>query len=137
MNSLNSIILEGNLTQDAVCRETSKGTALCNLSVAVNRWYKAMNDEVQKEVSFFDVQAWGKLAQTCEQLGHKGRGVRVVGRIKQDRWIDTNGKNVSKVIIVAEHIEFKPEAKQDTEVENETPALPEESAEEEPLAVNW
>jgi single-strand DNA-binding protein len=134
MNNLNSIILEGNLTQEAECRETSKGTALCHLSVAVNRWFKQEGSMV-KEVSFFDVQTWGKLAQSCEQLGHKGRGVRVVGRIKQDRWIDTNGKNCSKVVIVAEHVEFKPEMQQSTE--NDVATEAENSEEEEPLAVGW
>ena len=40
--------------------------------------------------------------------GAKGRGVRVVGRLKQDRWVGKDGKNYSKVKVVAEHIEFKP-----------------------------
>ena len=38
----------------------------------------------------------------------QGRGVRIVGRLKQDRWKDENGKNHSKVFIVAEHVDFKP-----------------------------
>ena len=38
----------------------------------------------------------------------KGRGVRVVGRLKQDRWADQEGKNHDRVKIVAEHVEFKP-----------------------------
>jgi single-strand DNA-binding protein len=46
-------------------------------------------------------------------MGHKGRGVRVVGRLKQDRWNDANGKQRSKVTIVAEHVEFRPEFKRE------------------------
>jgi len=38
----------------------------------------------------------------------KGRGVRVVGRLKQDRWIGPDGQGRSKVLIVSEHVEFKP-----------------------------
>ena len=93
MNNLNSIILEGNLVKTPELYKTSKGTSLCHLSVAVNRWYKSVSGDMQKEVSFFDVDAWSKLAETVNELGTKGRGVRVVGRLKQERWIDVNGKN--------------------------------------------
>ncbi len=108
MNSLNSILVEGNLTKDPVLTQTPKGTQVCSFSVASNRFFK-QNEELQKEVSFFDVEAWARLAESCAENLHKGRGVRVVGRLKQDRWNDTDGKIHSKVKIVAEHVEFKPE----------------------------
>jgi single-strand DNA-binding protein len=47
--------------------------------------------------------------------GHKGRGVRVVGRLKQSRWTDTDGKTKSRVSIVAEHVEFRPDLKRGEE----------------------
>ncbi len=107
MNSLNSILLEGNLTRDPESRTTPAGTQVCNFSVASNRFYK-QNDSFEKETSFFDVEAWARLGQTCAETLRKGRGVRVVGRLKQDRWTDPEGKSKSKVKIVAEHVEFKP-----------------------------
>lgn len=61
-------------------------------------------------MSYFDVEAWSRLGSTCAQYLKKGRGVRVVGRLKQDRWIDPDGKPRAKVKIVAEHVEFKPQA---------------------------
>lgn len=112
MNSLNSILIEGNLTRDPVLKETPKGTSVCDMSVASNRFYK-QDDELQKEVSFFDVEAWSRLAEACAQNLKKGRGVRVVGRLKQDRWTDGEGKIHDKIKIVAEHIEFKPEFKKE------------------------
>ena len=85
MNSLNSILIEGNMVRDPVYRTTPKGTPVCTFSVASNRFYK--NDSgVEKEVSFFDVETWTHLAESCKNLGSKGRGVRVVGRLKQERW---------------------------------------------------
>jgi single-strand DNA-binding protein len=63
---------------------------------------------MQEEVSYFDVESWGKLAETVADTGHKGRGVRVVGRLKQNRWTDQEGRNQSRIVIVAEHIEFRP-----------------------------
>ena len=110
MNNLNSILIEGNLTRDPELVYTQKGVAVCKFSVACNRWYK-QEEETQKEVSFFDVCAWTKLAESCSEYLKKGRGVRVVGRLKQDRWKDADGKTRSRIIIVAEHVEFKPQFK--------------------------
>jgi single-strand DNA-binding protein len=108
MNSLNSIIVEGNVVRPPEIRETAKGTPVCTVGVAVNRWYKGTDGVLQKEVSFFDVDTWGQLAKACSETCQKGRGIRVVGRLKQSRWQDSEGKNKSKVCIVAEHVEFKP-----------------------------
>jgi single-strand DNA-binding protein len=107
MNSLNSILIEGNLTRDPVLATTPRGTPVCNFSIASNRFYK-QDDETQKEVSFFDIEVWAKLAESCGQRLTKGRGVRVVGRLKQDRWADTEGRTHNRVKIVGEHVEFRP-----------------------------
>ncbi|MCL2791494.1 MAG: single-stranded DNA-binding protein [Spirochaetaceae bacterium] len=112
MNNLNSILVEGNLTKDPVFTENTKGTSICSFSIATNRYYK-QEDEYQSEVSYLDVETWAKLAEACRDHLTKGRGVRVVGRVKQDRWMDQGGKNKSKVKIVAEHVEFKPFKKND------------------------
>ena len=107
MNSLNSILVEGNLTKDPVLKETPKGTSVCTFTVASNRFYK-QDEAFEKEVSFFDVETWAKLAEACGSQLTKGRGVRVIGRLKQDRWNDPEGNYREKVKIVAEHVEFKP-----------------------------
>jgi single-strand DNA-binding protein len=110
MNNLNSIIIEGNLVRDPLFRSTTKGTPLCTFSIASNRYYK-QDSGLANEVSFFDVESWSKLAESCYNLGHKGRGVKVVGRLKQDRWNGPDGKQRSRISIVAEHVEFRPEFK--------------------------
>lgn len=112
MNNLNSILLEGNLTRDPELSYTPSGTAVCRFSIAVNRSYK-LNEEYQDEVSFFDIEIWSRQAEVCAEYLKKGRGVRVVGRLKQDRWTDSDGNTRSKVKIVGEHVEFKPERKND------------------------
>jgi single-strand DNA-binding protein len=107
MNSLNSIILEGNLVKDPELRKTPKGTSICNFSVASNRFYK--NEEgAQKEVSFFDIETWNKTAESCAGNLNKGRGVRIIGRLKQERWDDKEGKAHKNVKIIAEDVQFKP-----------------------------
>jgi single-strand DNA-binding protein len=114
MNNLNSILIEGALVRDPLLRTTAKGTSLCTFSLASNRFFK-QDSGLEKEVGFFDVEAWAKLADQCYNLGRKGRGVRVVGRLKQDRWTGQDGKSYSRVSIVAEHVEFKPEFKKESE----------------------
>jgi single-strand DNA-binding protein len=116
MNNLNSILIEGNLVRDPMFRTTSKGTPLCTFSLASNRFFK-QDSGLEKEVSFFDVETWSKLAENCYNLGRKGRGVRVVGRLKQERWNGSDGKSHSKVAIVAEHVEFRPEFKKNGQAE--------------------
>ncbi len=114
MNSLNSILIEGNLTRDPVVSETPRGTNVCNFRVATNRFYKR-DEEMQKEVSYFDVEAWSRLAERCGEYLEKGRGVRVVGRLREDRWTTSDGQPRSRVKIVAEHVEFKPRFKKSEE----------------------
>jgi single-strand DNA-binding protein len=107
VNSLNSILLEGNLVRDPESKTLATGTQVCNFTVASDRFYK-QSEGTEKEVSYFDVEAWSRLGLACSQNLKKGRGVRVVGRLKQDRWTDGDGKMKSRVMIVAEHVEFKP-----------------------------
>jgi single-strand DNA-binding protein len=119
MNNLNSIIIEGNMVRNPLFRTTPKGTPLCTFSIASNRFYK-QDSGLESEVSFFDVESWAKLAESCNELGHKGRGVKVVGRLKQDRWNGADGKLRSRVAIVAEHVEFRPEFKRGVSTENDS-----------------
>ena len=110
MNNLNSVLLEGNMVRDPLLRSTPKGTPVCNFTIASNRFYR-QDSNMEKEVGFFDVEAWGRLADACNTQGRKGRGVRVVGRLKQDRWTGNDGKNHAKIAIVAEHVEYRTDFK--------------------------
>lgn len=107
MNNLNSVLVEGNLVRNPEAKELETGSQVCRFAVASNRYF-LQDQERQTEVSFFDVEVWNKLAEQCAKSLEKGRGVRVVGRLKQDRWVDHEGKSHSRVKIVGEHVEFKP-----------------------------
>lgn len=102
MNSLNSVLLEGNLTQEPEIQYTPQCTAVCHFTVASDRYYNKT-----KETSFFEIETWGKLAEKASAELKKGEGVRVVGRLKQKRWKNAEGRDISKVVIVAEHFEIK------------------------------
>jgi len=86
MNNLNSILIEGNLVRDPLIKSTPKGNLVCNMTIASNRYIKSdPNSGFERETSFFDIEAWGKLAEAASQKGKKGRCARIVGRLKQTR----------------------------------------------------
>lgn len=128
MNSVNSVIIEGNLVRDPVMNETPKGTKVCNFTVASNRFYK-QDDEYQKEVTFLDVEAWTKLANYSSTNFAKGKGIRIVGRLKQDRWEDSDGNPRSRLKLVAEYIERRPTFGKEECLEDESESA-EDSADE-------
>ena len=107
MEFVNSVIIEGNLVRDPVLSETPKGTKVCNFTIASNRFYR-QDEDVHKEVTFLDVEAWTKLALYSSRTFEKGKGVRVVGRLKQERWEDKEGNPRSRYKLVAEYVEKRP-----------------------------
>ncbi len=108
MIGLNDVKLMGNLTKDPEVRflpNTEPPMAVGSFSIAVNRKYKS-NGEMKEEVSFFDVEAFGKTGENCGEFLLKGSPVLVDGRLKQDRWQDDNGNNRYKVKVIAEMVYF-------------------------------
>jgi len=106
MNSLNSVLIEGNLVRDPEKKELESGSKVCMFSVATNRFFNQDNEK-KSEVSYFDVEVWNKTADLCLKTLSKGRGVRVVGRLKQERWEDKEGRRHSRIKVVGENVEFK------------------------------
>lgn len=113
MQDLNSVMVEGRLTRDPEIKYTGKGTAVCNLSIANNRRWKEGQEE-KEETSFFDIVAWGRQAETCGEYLEKGRGVRVFGRMQQQRW-ESDGQKRNKIVINADHVEFMPKRERTSE----------------------
>lgn len=109
MNKMNQVILEGNVVRTPLFKETPHGTKVCTMPIAVDRLYKDRNGNRVKEVGFYDIEAWGEhFTAAIAKHGLKGRGVRVIGRIKQNRWKTTDGRSMSKTFVVAEHVDFRP-----------------------------
>lgn len=104
--SLNSVNIMGNLTRDPELKYTNSGRSVCNLSIANNRVY-TKNGEKITEVSYFDIEVWGVIAENCAKYLSKGSGIIVEGRLKQDRW-EKDGKTQSRVRIAANNIHFLP-----------------------------
>jgi len=124
MPNVNIVVLAGHLTDDPDLQYTKGGTAYSNFSVAVNRYWQK-DGERQERVSFFDVTAWGNVAENVATYLGKGSPALIKGRLKQDRWEDDNGNNRSKVGVVAQNIQFLGSKNDDNEKNPQSNSKPE------------
>lgn len=135
MVNMNRVIIAGHMAKDPEIRYTPQGKAVCNFSIGVNRRYKGTDDQEKEEVSFFDIQCWGRTAEVAAEYLRKGRPVLIEGRLKQERWEAQDGGNRSKVVIVAESVQFlgspKDQAQSPEGAPQAAPESPPASAQEE------
>ena len=107
MASFNKVILLGNLTRDPEVRYTPKGSAVCDLGIAVNRVYTTDSGEKREEVTFVDVVLWARLAEIAGEYLKKGRPVFIEGRLQMDSWDDKQtGQKRSRLRVVAENMQL-------------------------------
>jgi single-strand DNA-binding protein len=107
MANFNKVILAGNLTRDPEVRYTPKGTAIAKLGMAINRTWKTETGETKEEVTFVDVDAFGRTAEVISQYLKKGRPILVEGRLKLDQWDDKQtGQKRSRLGVVLENFQF-------------------------------
>lgn len=104
MTDLNSVHLVGRLVRDSELKYTSGGAAQCRFSIAVNRSVKK-GDSWTDEVSYFDLNLWGKQAEGLGKHLTKGKQVAVSGVLRQNRW-EKDGQTMSKVEIQIENIQL-------------------------------
>lgn len=107
MASYNKVILIGNLTRDPELRYTPKGTAIARIALAVNRNWRTDSGETRDEVTFIDIDAFGKQAEVIGEYLRKGSPIMVEGRLRLDSWDDrTTGQKRSKMLVVLEAFQF-------------------------------
>ena len=108
MNGFNKVILAGNLTRDPELRYTPSGTAIAKFGLAINRkWKDSQSGEMKEEVTFVDIDAFGKQAETIGQYLKKGRPILIEGRLKLDQWDDKQTQQKrSRLGVVLESFNF-------------------------------
>lgn len=108
MASFNKVILLGNLTRDPEVRYTAGGSAVTEVSLAVNRqWTDRQTNERKEEVTFVEVTLWGRTAEIAGEYLSKGRPCLIEGRLQLDRWEDKEtGKNRSKLKVVGDTLQL-------------------------------
>ena len=107
MASFNKVILLGNLTRDPEVRYTPKGSAVCDLGIAINRQYTLDSGEKREEVTFVDVVLWARLAEIAGEYLKKGRPIFIEGRLQLDTWDDKqSGQKRSKLRVIGETMQL-------------------------------
>lgn len=105
MSSDNFCSLTGNLTRDPELRFTTGGRAVCSFGLAVNRrWKNKAGDGWEEETSFFNIVAWGDMAENVATSLTKGSRVTCTGRLQQRSWETPENEKRSVVELVADEI---------------------------------
>ncbi|MDR2863072.1 MAG: single-stranded DNA-binding protein [Puniceicoccales bacterium] len=107
MASFNKVILAGNLTRDPDLRTLPSGMTVARLGLAVNRRFTTKEGEQREEVTFVDIDSFGKQAETIAKYCTKGSSLLIEGRLKLDQWEDKNtNEKRSRLGVVLETFTF-------------------------------
>ena len=98
---LNKVLIIGSLGADPEMRYTPGGKPVTSYSVAVNRGWRTSEGERKEATEWFNVVAWGNLAEICNQYLHKGSQVYVEGRLQTRSWEDNSGTRHFRTELVA------------------------------------
>jgi len=107
MANVNKVILIGNVTRDPEVKFTSKGSAVTDIGLAINRNYTLDNGEKREETTYVDVELWGRLAEIAGEYAKKGRPIYIEGRLRMDTWEDkASGQKRSRMKVVGENLQL-------------------------------
>jgi len=98
---LNKVQIIGHLGKEPEMRYTPSGKPVTTFTVAVSRSWNTGDGERHSETEWFNVVAWGNLAEICNTYLTKGQQVYVEGRLQTRRWEDKEGNKHSSVEVVA------------------------------------
>lgn len=98
---LNKVMIIGHLGRDPEMRYTPTNRPVTSFSLASTRNWTTAEGEKRSETEWFNIVAWGSLAEICNQYLKKGQQVYVEGRLQTRRWEDEQGNKRSAVEIVA------------------------------------
>lgn len=106
MAGLNKVMIIGYLGRDPEMRYTPNGTAVTSFPVAVTRRWSSSEGQPQEETEWFNVVAWNKLAESCNQSLAKGRMVYVEGRLRTRSWDGQDGQKHYRTEVYATTVQF-------------------------------
>jgi single-strand DNA-binding protein len=98
---LNKVLLIGNLGCDPEMRYTPSGRPVTSFSLSTPRSWTSADGERREETEWFNVVAWGSLAEICKQHLNKGQQVYIEGRLQTRGWEDETGKKHFRTEVVA------------------------------------
>jgi single-strand DNA-binding protein len=101
---LNKVMVIGNLGRDPEIRYTPSGRPVTSFSVVTTRTWTSYDGERKEETEWFNVVAWGPLAEICNQHLTKGAQVYIEGRLQTRGWQDEEGRRHYRTEVVAQEM---------------------------------
>lgn len=98
---LNKVLIIGHVGREPEMRHTPKGRPVTSFSVATNHSWTSAEGERHEETEWFNVVAWGNLAEVCKSQLTKGQQIYIEGRLQTRGWEDQSGKKHFRTEIVA------------------------------------
>ena len=98
---LNKVLLIGQVDDQPELRHTPSGRPVASFTMAIPRGWTSHDGVQHEEVEWFNVVAWGSLAELCERRLSKGQQVYVEGRLQTRRWEDDSGRTIFRTEVVA------------------------------------
>ena len=98
---LNKAMIIGSLARNPEMRITPSGKPVTTFSVGTSRTWNSSDGQKHTETEWFNIVAWGELADRCNQSLSKGQQVYIEGRLQTRKWEDTEGTKHSSIEIVA------------------------------------
>ena len=129
---LNKVMIIGHLGRDPEMRYTPSGRPVTTFTVAVSRSWNTADGERRTETEWFNIVAWGNLAEICKQYLYKGQQVYIDGRLQTRRWEDKEGQKHTSVEVVANEMMMLGDRRESSSQAQETSEGAEDVAE--PLA---
>ncbi|MCJ7695301.1 MAG: single-stranded DNA-binding protein [Anaerolineaceae bacterium] len=124
---LNKVMLIGYLGRDPELRYTPSGRSVTTFSMATSRSWTGQDNEKHTQTEWFNIVAWGNLAEICKELLNKGKRVYIEGRLQSRTWEDSEGNKKKSVDVIANEMivlssdypEFEDEIDQSIETDEE------------------
>jgi len=116
---LNKVMVIGHLGRDPEMRYTPSGRPVTNFNVAASRSWKTSDNERRTETEWFNVVAWGSLAEICNQYLSKGQQVYIEGRLQTRRWEEDGVKRSTVEIVAKEMVMLGTRKKKDNDNDQE------------------
>ncbi len=98
---VNRVVIVGRLTRDPELKKLEGNSSVLNFSLALNRQYSR-----EEKTDYIDCTAWNKTAELMDQYLGKGSLIAVDGKLQQDSYVDQNGQNRSRIVVVADSVQF-------------------------------
>lgn len=99
MGKVNSVIVEGTVVQKTEVRKLKSGCDFCEFKL---RYI----DTERNLASEFDCLVYDTLTSKVSSV-KLGQTVNIIGRLRQDRWVEYPDKQRSRCVLIVEHLAKK------------------------------